>query len=113
MDIVIRCFRFLLASLLATGIAASMTLAYADPLRMTIEAGDSDGAIKVSLINSGAAPLSILRWETPFEKTLSSDVFRIERPIKTWPLMETAEYIGREVKRSEPESRNFLLLDVE
>ena len=110
MDIVNRCFRFLIASLLAIGISASMTLAHAEPLRVTLEAGDSKGTIQINLINTGAVPLSILRWETPFEKTLSSDVFRIDRPTKTWPLVETAKYIGREVKRTEPESRNFLLL---
>lgn len=110
MDMMNRCSRFLFAFLLAVGISASMTLAHAQPLQITIEAGDSSGTIKVNLINTGAEPLSILRWETPFEKTLSSDVFQIERPTKIWPLVETAKYVGREVKRTAPESSHFVLL---
>ena len=110
MDMINRCSRFLFAFLLVIGISASMTLAHAQPLQVTIEAGDSSGTIKVNLINAGAEPLSILRWDTPFEKTLSSDVFQIERPTKTWPLVETAKYVGREVKRTAPESSHFVLL---
>ena len=109
-NVINRCFRFLLAFLLVIGISSSLTLAHAEPLQVSIEAGDSKGTIKVNLINSGAAPLSILRWETPFEKILSSDVFRIERPSKKWPLVETAKYIGREVKRTAPEFTHYMRL---
>jgi hypothetical protein len=102
--------RFLFASLLTTTGGAFMTVVHAEPLQVALEAGDSNGTIRVNLTNSGSVPLSILRWDTPFEPTLSSNVFRIERPTKYWPLLETAEYVGREVKRTSPESSHFLRL---
>jgi peptidyl-Lys metalloendopeptidase len=102
--------RFLFASLLATTVGAFMTVAQAEPLQVVLEAGDSNSTIRVNLTNSGSVPLSILRWDTPFESTLSSNVFRIKRLTKNWPLLETAEYVGREIKRASPESSHFLLL---
>ena len=105
-----HCLRFLFASWIAISAAAFMTVAHAGPLQVDLEAGDSNDKIRVSLTNSGAVPLTILRRDTPFESTLSSNVFRIERSTKKWPLLETADYVGREVKRASPKSSHFLLL---
>lgn len=102
--------RCLFASLLATTVSAFMTIAHAEPLLVSLDAGESNGVIIVNLTNSGSVPLSILRWDTPFESTLSSNVFRVERLSKGWPLIETAAYLGREVKRTSPEYSRFLLL---
>lgn len=85
--------------------------AQADPLELSLEPGSVEGTVQVSITNTGSTTLSVLRWDTPFEEILSSDVFHVERPLKGWPLMERAVYVGREVKRAEPGEDQYLVLE--
>ncbi len=95
---------------IAVGIGLCALNAHADPLEISLTAGPTEGSVTVSLSNSGVQPLSILSWDTPFEQILSSDVFRIERVTKQWPLKESAPYIGREVKRRTPQAEHYLTM---
>ncbi|ASJ74435.1 M35 family metallo-endopeptidase [Granulosicoccus antarcticus] len=83
---------------------------HAGPLRLVLEPGSAAGSVAVSLTNTGSSTLSVLRWDTPFEDALSSDVFRVERYSKDWPLVEQAAYIGRSVKRGVPTTDEYLVL---
>ena len=85
--------------------------AQADPLALALEPGNAEGTVQVSLTNTGTTALSVLRWDTPFEAILSSDVFQVERSRKGWPLVERAAYIGREVKRAAPGEDQYLVLE--
>lgn len=85
--------------------------AQANPLEVSLTPGPSEGTVTVNLSNTSSQAVSILSWDTPFESTLSSDVFRIERITKEWPLVESAPYIGREVKRAAPDADNYLTVE--
>ncbi len=89
----------------------SSMAAQADPLALALEPGNVEGTVRVSLTNTGDTALSVLRWDTPFEEILSSDVFQVERTQKGWPLVERAAYVGREVKRAEPGEDQYLVLE--
>jgi len=97
-----------------TGIALVLSmfasLVLANPLIVSIEPGNSEGSITVHLSNTSGAALSILKWDTPFEKSLSHDVFRVEKYEKGFPFPIKAEYTGREVKRAFPTDDSFIVL---
>ncbi len=97
-----------------TGIAFFLSmcacLAYANPLIMSVEPGANDGAVRIHLSNTSDSALSVLKWDTPFEDTLSHNVFRIEKFEKGLPFPKTVDYTGREVKRASPVTDNFMVL---
>ena len=96
-----------MAGLLFLALAAG---AQADPLQVLLKPGSAPATVRVELLNTGSVPLSILRWDTPFEPVLSQDVFRIEAVRKGWAPSQAVRYDGREVKRALPSSADYLLL---
>jgi len=97
-----------------TGIAILLSmfacLAYANPLIISVEPGANDGAVRVHLSNTSSSPLSVLKWDTPFEQTLSHNVFRVEKFEKGFPFPIAVDYTGREVKRAAPVDDSFMVL---
>lgn len=88
---------------------ASVSLA--SPLQVSIAAGDLAGELQVNLTNSGAEPITVLRWDTPFENTLSHPVFLITSPAKGYPYNEPVTYTGRTVKRSSVSSNHYVRME--
>jgi len=56
------------------------------------------------VVNNTNSDINMLTWNTPFEQTLSADMFLIVRDGKELP------YLGRKVKRISPGSDDFLLI---
>ena len=69
--------------------------AMADPLYISVKPGQVVGSVDVSLANMGAETVSILVWDTPFERTLSENVFLIEKASKGFPLPKVSKYHRR------------------
>ena len=82
----------------------------ANPLWVSVDPSETEGLIDISLANSGTEPVSVLLWDTPFEQTLSSNVFLIEKAVKDFPFMEVAKYSGRSVKRSAPSAEHYRII---
>jgi hypothetical protein len=55
-------------------------------------------------MNNTTADISMLTWNTPFEQTLSADMFLVTHGVKKMP------YLGRKVKRSNPGSSDYLMV---
>ncbi|MEE9319401.1 MAG: M35 family metallo-endopeptidase [Granulosicoccus sp.] len=106
-------FQTIVLRLLTTviiGVSAASAQADSNPLRLDISAGASADSVDITLTNQSAESLSVLRWNTPFESELSENVFSITQARKGLPRVEVLTYIGRHVKRSAPDSRDFLQL---
>lgn len=84
--------------------------AMADPLYISVKPGQVVGSVDVSLTNMGAETVSILVWDTPFERTLSENVFLIEKASKGFPLPKVSKYTGRSVKRSKPSAEHYQII---
>jgi len=65
---------------------------------------NNSGFITVSLTNDLNQSVKVLKWKTPFEKTLTGDIFHITDG------KNSAQYIGRVVKRLNPKDSDYLLL---
>ena len=87
-----------------------MHAAMANPLRVSVEPGQIEGSVDVNLTNLGFDPVSLLLWDTPFEQTLSSNVFIIEKAVKGLSQLEVATYTGRSVKRSEVSAEHYKII---
>jgi len=85
-------------------------LAHATPLQFSMSPGANDGTVKISLSNISDETVSILVWDTPFEDTLSNDVFAVETGRKGFPFLESATYTGRLVKRAPASSESYIEL---
>jgi len=72
-------------------------------LSIGIESSDTQ-LIVFYVINNSASDINMLAWNTPFEKILSADIFLVKRGTEEMP------YLGRQVKRSEPGSDDYLLI---
>jgi hypothetical protein len=68
-----------------------------------IERGDTQ-LVTFYVVNNTASDISMLTWNTPFEQTLSADIFLVTRGAKEMP------YLGRKVKRSNPASDDYLMV---
>ncbi len=68
----------------------------------TRSAADERPQVVFHVSNSGEQPVRMLTWNTPLEKELSADVFEVVRDGKP------VEYLGRMVKRGEPQERDFV-----
>lgn len=88
----------------------SIGSAMADPLYISVKPGQVVGSVDVNLTNIGAETVSILLWDTPFERTLSENVFLIEKATKGFPLPVVSKYSGRSVKRSKPSAENYQII---
>lgn len=86
------------------------SFAIANPLQIAVTPGQTQGSIEVSLSNTGPEAVSVLLWDTPFEKTLSDNVFIVESVVKGFPFLQVASYIGRSVKRSNPSIEHYQII---
>ena len=66
----------------------------------------SSGSILVTLTNKSNEPLRVLKWNTPLEKVLSANIFKLKNGSKN------IEYQGRLVKRSQPKEEDYTLFDI-
>lgn len=55
--------------------------------------------------NEGVESVELLKWNTPLEKVLSADIFKVTRD------GTAVDYVGRTMKRSSPEADDFMVLD--
>lgn len=83
-------------------------LAFANPIQVSIEPGEKPGIVQVSLTNTSSDAISVLRWDTPFEDTLSHPVFLIQSSKKGFPFNEMAKYTGRVVKRAAATADSYM-----
>jgi hypothetical protein len=72
-------------------------------LSVGIEGGDTQ-LVAFYVVNNTASDISMLTWNTPFEQTLSADIFLVTRGAKKMA------YLGRKVKRSNPGSGDYLMV---
>jgi hypothetical protein len=72
-------------------------------LSVGIESGDSQ-LVVFYVMNNTISDISMLTWNTPFEQTLSADIFLVTRDEKNIP------YLGRKVKRSNPVASDYLIV---
>lgn len=56
------------------------------------------------VVNNTNSDISMLIWNTPFEKMLSADIFTVTRGDKAMP------YLGRKVKRGSPGNTDYLMV---
>ncbi|MFT6877228.1 MAG: peptidyl-Lys metalloendopeptidase [Granulosicoccus sp.] len=84
--------------------------AMANPLQVSVKPGQITGSIDVSLTNTGAETVSVLLWDTPFEHTLSNNVFLVEKAVKGFPFLQASKYSGRSVKRSKPSVEHYRVI---
>ena len=64
----------------------------------------NSGTVVLSVKNNSKQDIELLKWNTPFEKTLSSDVFNVNINGKE------NLYMGRTVKRIKPKDSDYILL---
>ena len=64
-----------------------------------------NGTVVLSVTNNSKQDIEVLKWNTPFEKTLSSDVFNVNINGKD------NSYVGRAIKRMKPKDSDYLLLE--
>lgn len=96
----------LLAGILAAGSAAAAPaarIATQLDLEQTWLTGNDDVNVRFTLSNEGAAPVSVLKWQTPFEG-VDDDLFTVGRN------GEPVTYLGRHVKRAAPTAADFIVL---
>lgn len=72
-------------------------------LSVGIEKGETQ-LVTFYVVNNTTSNISMLIWNTPFEKTLSTDMFLVTHGVTKLP------YLGRKVKRSNPGSGDYLLV---
>lgn len=77
---------------------AGIELATAD----SRSAADEQPQVVFHVSNSSEQPVKMLIWNTPLEKELSADVFEVVHNGKP------VEYLGRMVKRGEPQESDFV-----
>jgi len=79
----------------------------ASPIDVTFstDANAKSGEIIVSLSNHSKQDIEVLKWNTPFEKTLNADIFDVH--------MGSSDkvYIGRTVKRVKAQDSDYMLLE--
>ena len=98
------------SSAMANVLTSASASPSASPLQLSVNAGLTTGTVDVSLTNTGAESVSVLLWNTPFESTLSDNVFLVEKAVKGFPLLQVAEFVGRSVKRSNPTADSYQTL---
>ena len=64
----------------------------------------SNGILTLDITNHSENEIQLLTWNTPFETTLSADIFHVEYKHKK------IAYIGRRVKRSKPKENDYITL---
>ena len=72
-----------------------------------------ENGVAFHLTNTGDSPISILRWETPFENELTQDIFAVVPSSNGKPdrFARRAEYSGRVLKRGNPGIDDYLVID--
>lgn len=90
----------LAAAMFVSGSAFAGITARLDPAQ---EAGSSAPTVKFTLTNTGKAPVSVVRWETPFTGIIG-EVFQV-----TVNGVE-AEYVGRHYKWADPQDYDMITL---
>ena len=65
----------------------------------------NNGTVILNVTNNSKQDIEVLKWNTPFEKTLSSDVFNINMNGKD------KAYTGRVIKRMKAKDSDYLLLE--
>jgi len=65
----------------------------------------NDGSISVTLTNSSSEPIKVLRWNTPLEESLSSNIFNIKNN------HQDIHYKGRLIKRGQPTEKDYTLFE--
>ena len=65
----------------------------------------NNGTVTLKVTNTSKQDIEILKWNTPFEKTLSADIFNINMK------KQNNSYIGRAVKRAKPQESDYMLLE--
>ncbi len=95
----------LVAGILAAGSAAAAPARLATTLELeqTWLKGSADVNLRFTLANESAAPISVLKWQTPFEG-VDDDLFTVGRN------GEPVTYLGRHVKRAAPTAEDFIVL---
>ena len=64
-----------------------------------------NGKIVVSVTNNSEKDIELLKWNTPFEKTISADIFDVHMGKKD------NAYTGRVIKRTQPQDNDYMLLE--
>jgi peptidyl-Lys metalloendopeptidase len=95
----------LIAGILAAGSAAAAPARLVTQLEVEEAwlSGNDDVNLRFTLANESAAPVSVLKWQTPFEG-VDDDIFTVARN------GEKVTYLGRHVKRAAPTDKDFLVL---
>ncbi len=96
----------LLAGIVAAGSAAAAPasrLTSQIEIQQTWLTKNDDVNVRFTLKNEGAAPVSVLKWQTPFFG-IDDDLFAVGRN------GEPVTYLGRHVKRAAPTAADFLVL---
>ena len=65
---------------------------------------ESNGTIAIAFTNNSSNDIKLLKWNTPFEKNISANLFKIQEDT-----LNTVPYIGRLVKRNHPTDNDYLL----
>ena len=79
----------------------------ASPIDVTFSTDKNakSGQIIVSLTNHSKQDIEVLKWNTPFEKTLNADIFDVNMG------SSNNTYIGRTIKRTKPQDSDYMLLE--
>jgi len=84
--------------------------ASSSPLHLDLRESQREGSVEAILTNRGDETLTVLKWETPFEATLSANIFAVLTTNNNMPILHRAPYIGRHVKRAAPSDSSYLTL---
>ena len=92
--------------LLLASLAPLLTFA-SSPLDVTFstDRNAENGKIIVSVTNHSKQNIEVLKWNTPFEKTLNADIFDVNMGKKD------SVYTGRVIKRATAKDSDYLLLE--
>ena len=92
--------------LLLVSLAPLLTFA-ASPIDVKFSTDENvkNGQIVVSVSNHSKQDIEVLKWNTPFEKTLNADIFDVNIGAND------KVYIGRTIKRAKPQERDYMLLE--
>ena len=87
----------------------STTFLYSDSILSIQISSDklsqSSGKVLITLKNNSQQNIKILKWNTPLEEEINSDIFKIYKNNKEIP------YIGRHIKRVQPTQKDFLIFE--
>ena len=89
-------------------IALAPLLAFASTpieVKFLTDENSENGTVVLNVKNNSKQDIEILKWNTPFEKTLSADVFNVNLNKKN------NSYIGRAIKRAKPTNSDYRLLE--